>query len=183
MSEENFEEEKQHEEMSGKEFIRRNFSHASGNWKNGGALKKVGRIFLSLVVGGGIVAALVLGLMGTVVVAGIIIGSLMVFVFLVISIAMIVGKIHLSKKWIDWNVPAREGVVLSCTLHTETSTVDTGATKARRIEKAKILTSIYQLKVEVDGKVKFTYDTKPYNVGDKVSLRQHKLIKSVLIVE
>ena len=183
MSEENFEEEKQHEEMSGKEFIRRNFSHASGNWKNAGPLKKAWMILLSLIVGGGIITALTLGLMGIVVVAGIIIGSLMVFVFLLISIAMIVGKLHLSKKWIDWNVPAREGVVLSCALHTETSTIDTGATKARRIEKAKILTSIYQLKVEVEGKVKYTYDTKQYNVGDKVSLRQHKLIKSILIVE
>lgn len=185
MNEEDFDKEKQNKKMNEKQFQQRNFEHAKSNWHSGGLLKKLWMIVLSIIVGGGIIVALVVGILGMYVVMGCIIGALFVFVPLLILFAIVNEKLHLSKKNINWNVPAIEGVVKTCVLHTEIAKGGNEFDEAKHNSQHKVetISSVYQLKVDINGKIKTVYDYKPYNAGDKISLRQHKILKNILLVE
>ncbi len=180
MNEENFDEEKQNEKMGYKDFQKRNISSARENWRQANLFGKLWMILLCLIVGGGIIALFILFFMNLFVVMGIVIGALLVFIPLVILVAYLVGKARTNKKNIDWDIPAREGVVLSCVLHTEASNLKNVKRDSGEVE---IISSIFKLKVKVDGEEKIVYDDKSHEVGEKVSLRAHKRFKKILFVE
>lgn len=180
MNEENFDKENQKEKMEYKDFQKRNMNSARENWRQANLFGKLWMLLLCLIVGGGIIAAFVLFFLNLFVAMGIVIGSLLVFVPLAILVAYVVGKQRINKKNIDWNAPAREGVVLSCVLHTETANLKNVRRESGEVE---IVSSIYKLKVKVDGEEKIVYDDKRHDVGEKVSLRPHKRFKKILFVE
>ena len=180
MSEENFDEKNQNEHMDYKDFQQRNMNSARENWRQANLFGKLWMICLGIIVGGGIIAAIVMFFFGLFVIMGILIGALVVFVPLLILIAYLVGKMRLNKKNINWNVPAKEGVVISCAIHLEAANTKNVKNDSGTVE---IISTIYRLRVKVDGKETTVYDDKKHDVGEKILLREHKRFKSVLYVE
>lgn len=173
-------EENEKEKMEYEQFQKRNISFAKENWKNANFWGKLWIIFLGVIVGGGIVASVIFYFMGLVVVMGVIIGCLLVFVPLVILGAYLVERQHLQKDKIDWNIPAKEAVVLSCVLHTEKADLKKVKNDKGEVE---ILSSTYKMRVKVEGEEKTVYDNQKHNVGDTINLRVHKNNKKIFIVE
>lgn len=177
---EEFDNKEENEKMSYSDFQKRNISNAMQNWKNAGLWEKLWMILLGIIVGGGIIAVFVFFFLKMFVFMGAIIGALLIFVPIVILIAILVQKQHLQKDKINWQVPAKSAKVLSCALYTETA--NTKNVKGNKGE-VEILTSVYKMKVDIDGRQVTVYDNKKHAVGEIVQLRQHQRNKKILIVE
>ncbi len=183
--EENLEQEQQKENeekvvMENQEYGRHLRSQAAKNWQEGGFWMKLWMIVLSVIVGGGIITMTVMFFLKEYIVMIILFGVLFVFVWTVILTAKLVEKAYLQRYRMNLDIPAKTGVVLSCTLSTEIANMKKVKNGKGEVE---LVSAVYRVKVQMDEKVITTYSYNYYEKGEKISLRQHEAFKWVNIIE
>ena len=166
--------------MKNQEYGKHLRTQAGKNWAEGGFWMRLWMIVLSVIVGGGIITMTVMLFLKEYIVMIILFCVLFVFVWLVILTAKLVEKAHLQRYRMNLNIPAKTGVVLSCTLSTEIANMKRVRNRVKEVE---LVSAVYRLKVQTDEKVITTYSYKYYEKGEKVSLRQHEAFKWIYIIE